>query len=35
MRSLVMSIFLYVCESRILTADTERRIQAMKIDEMP
>ena len=29
MRSLVMSIFLYACESWTLTADTERRIQAM------
>ncbi|KAK2154599.1 hypothetical protein NP493_2167g00018 [Ridgeia piscesae] len=31
MRSLVMSIFLYACESWILTADTERRIQAMEM----
>ncbi|KAK2162299.1 hypothetical protein NP493_1527g00015 [Ridgeia piscesae] len=31
MRSLVMSIFLYACESWTLTADTERRIQAMEI----
>ena len=29
MHSLVMSIFLYACESWTLTADTERRIQAM------
>ena len=29
MRCLVMSIFLYACESWTLTADTERRIQAM------
>ncbi|KAK2158010.1 hypothetical protein NP493_1831g00007 [Ridgeia piscesae] len=29
MRSLVMSIFLYACESWTLTADTERRIQAI------
>ena len=28
MRSLVMYIFLYACESWTLTADTERRIQA-------
>ena len=31
MRSLVMSIFLYACESWTLTADTERRIQAMEM----
>ena len=31
MRSLVMSIFLYACESWILTTDTERRIQAMEM----
>ncbi|KAK2167249.1 hypothetical protein NP493_1283g00011 [Ridgeia piscesae] len=31
MRSLVMSIFLYACESWTLTAGTERRIQAMKM----
>ncbi|KAK2190846.1 hypothetical protein NP493_66g02033 [Ridgeia piscesae] len=31
MRSLVMSIFLYVCESWTLTADTQRRIQAMEM----
>ena len=30
-RSLVMSIFLYVCESCTLTADTERKIQAMEM----
>ena len=31
MRSLVMSIFLYACESWTLTADTERRIQAVEM----
>ncbi|KAK2181980.1 hypothetical protein NP493_372g01013 [Ridgeia piscesae] len=31
MRSLVMSIFLYAYESWTLTADTERRIQAMEM----
>ena len=31
MRSLVMSIFLYACESWTITADTERRIQAMEM----
>ena len=31
MRSLVMSIFLYACESWTLTADTEERIQAMEM----
>ena len=31
MRSLVMSIFLYACESWTLTADTEKRIQAMEM----
>ena len=31
MRSLVISIFLYVCESWTLTAHTERRIQAMEM----
>ena len=31
MYSLVMSIFLYACESWTLTADTERRIQAMEM----
>ena len=31
MRSLVVSIFLYACESWTLTADTERRIQAMEM----
>ena len=30
MRSLVTSIFLYACESWILTAELQRRIQAMK-----
>ncbi|KAK2187122.1 hypothetical protein NP493_179g05007 [Ridgeia piscesae] len=30
-RSLVMSIFLYVCESWTLTADSERRIQTMEM----
>ena len=30
MRSLVMSIFLYACESWTLTAETEKRIQAME-----
>ncbi|KAK2193587.1 hypothetical protein NP493_11g04006 [Ridgeia piscesae] len=34
MRSLVMSIFLYACESWTLTADTERRITCHG-DEMP
>ena len=31
MRSLVTSIFLYACESRTLTAEVQRRIQAMEI----
>ena len=31
MHSLVMSIFMYACESWTLTADTERRIQAMEM----
>ena len=31
MRSLVMSIFLYACESWTLTADTERKILAMEM----
>ena len=31
MRSLVMSIFLYACEYWTLTAETERRIQAMEM----
>ena len=31
MRSLVISIFLYACESWTLTADTERKIQAMEM----
>ena len=31
MRSLVTSIFLYVCESWTLTAELQRRIQAMKM----
>ena len=31
MRSLVMSMFLHACESWTLTADTERRIQAMEM----
>ena len=31
MRSLAMSLFLYACESWTLTADTERRIQAMEM----
>ena len=31
MRSLVTSIFLYVCESLTLTAELERRIQAMEM----
>ena len=31
MRSLVTSIFLYACESRTLTAELQRRIQAMEI----
>ena len=31
MRSLVTSIFVYVCESRTLTAELERRIQAMEM----
>ena len=30
MRSLVMSIFMYTCESWTLTAETEKRIQAME-----
>jgi len=30
MRSLVMSIFMYACESWTLTADTKKRIQAME-----
>ena len=38
MRSLVTSIFLYVCESWTLTAELQRRIQAMEMrccHEMP
>ena len=31
MRSLVISIILYVCESQILTAELQRRIQAMEM----
>ena len=31
MRSLVTSIFLYACESWNLTAELQRRIQAMKM----
>ena len=31
MRSLVASIFLYACESWILTAELQRRVQAMEI----
>ena len=31
MRSLVISIFLYACESRSLTAELQRRIQAMEM----
>ena len=31
MRSLVTFIFLYVCESWILTAELQRRIQAMEM----
>ena len=31
MRSLVLSIFLYACETWTLSADIERRIQAMQI----
>ena len=31
MRSLVISIFLYACESGTLTAELERRIQAMEM----
>ena len=31
MRSLVTSIFLYVCKSRTLTAELQRRIQAMEM----
>ena len=31
MRSLVTSIFLYVCESWTLTAELQRRIQAMEL----
>ena len=31
MRSLVTSIFLYACESWALTAELQRRIQAMKM----
>ena len=31
MRSLVISIFLYACESRTLTAELQRRIQAMEM----
>ena len=31
MCSLVMSIFLYVCETWIITADTGRRVHALKI----
>ena len=31
MRSLVTSFFLYACESRTLTAELQRRIQAMEM----
>ena len=31
MRSLVTSIFLYACESWTLTAELQRRIQAMEV----
>ena len=31
MRSLVTSVFLYACESWVLTAELERRIQAMEM----
>ena len=31
MVSLVTSIFLYACESRVLTAELQRRIQAMEM----
>ena len=31
MRSLITSIFLYACESWILTAELQRRIQAMEM----
>ena len=31
MRSLVASVFLYACESRTLTAELQRRIQAMEM----
>ena len=31
MHSLVTSIFLYTCESRIITAELQRRIQAMEM----
>ena len=31
MRSLVTSIFLYACESRTLTAELQKRIQAMEM----
>ena len=31
MRSLIISIFLYACETWTLTADTERRIQALEM----
>ena len=31
MRSLAMSIFLYACETWTITADTERRIQALEM----
>ena len=31
MRSLVMSIFLYACETWTITADIERRIQALEV----
>ena len=31
MRSLAMSIFLYACETWTITADIERRIQALEI----
>ena len=31
MRSLVTSIFLYACESRTLTAELQRRLQAMEM----
>ena len=35
MRSLVTSIFLYACKSRTLTAELQRRIQAMEMRYLP